>query len=202
MVALWTFGLVIATLLLWLVARNQLRGISKTTKAEFIKKFSTDFFGDVTREIIMLLDYHGLYYQEKIIKYNQPLDPKIFSYFSIDKTIVDQFELSSDIKKRLCDKAIYTSYEIDDYLLGFFEDIGLFEKKGFLNIHDVYNYFGWYISVAWENDEIRKYISRQRELDDDDLYENYEYIYHKCSSYEEYLSKHKCMFWWNIKSLF
>ena len=150
----------------------------------------------------MLLDYHALYYEEKTINYNSTRGTKDYPYFKIDKTIVDQFELSDDVRKRICNKSIYTSYEIDDFLLGYFEDIGLFEKKGFLNIYDIYSYFSWYIYVSWENDEIRKYVSRQRAVEDDDIYTDFEYIYNKCKAFEEYISKHKCMLWWNIKSLF
>lgn len=202
MIALWTIALVLATLLLWDVARKQLTGISKTTKAELVKKFSDDFFRESTRNIIMLLDFNALFYEEKNIEYEYIFTTECFPYFKIDIKCIDQFSISSKHKEYFSDKEVYTSYEIDDYLLGSFEDIGLFERQGFLNIEDISNYFGWYIKTTWENDEIRKYVSRQRQTESEMIYKNVEYIYKKCISYENCIAKNKCFLWWRVKAYF
>lgn len=183
MVSFWTFSLVLATLLLYLVARYQLSGINKTTKTDFIKRFNSEFFVDTTRNVIMLLDYNALEYKEKIINIGigSGCDDKTFQYFAIKHDILCQLELSDEIRNTLQDKNIFTAFEIDDLLLGRFEDIGLFAKKGFLNIKDICNQFYWYIYVAWNNEEIQKYIKSQRNLYGESIYKDFEAVYKKCS---------------------
>jgi len=178
MVSFWTFCLVVATLLLYMVARNQLSGISSTTKADFVKQFNLDFFVEPTRNLIMLIDFKALIYQEKQVMVNGT--EFCYQYFIVDETISNQFIVSDSIRASLRDKPVYTSYEIDDLLLGRFEDIGLFVKRGFLNINDVVNHFSWYISLTWENNEIQKYIKSQRDLYGDKIYNKFEYIYKRC----------------------
>lgn len=180
MVSFWTFCLVLATLLLYLVAKYQLSGISKTSKADFIKKFNNDFFVEPIRNVIMLLDYHALEYREKIVQSGKNNAETIFPYFAIDNEILNQLEISAAIRGTLQEKKVYSSFEMDDLLLGRFEDIGLFEKQGFLDIKDICNHFSWYIDVAWENEEIQKYVKAQRNLYGDRIYFHFEYIYKKC----------------------
>lgn len=180
MVSLWTFCLVLATLLLYLVARYQLSGISKTSKADFIKKFNNDFFVESIRNVIMLLDYKALEYREKTVRSGNKNEEAVFPYFAIDNEILMQLEISDAIRGTLLEKMVYSSYEIDDLLLGRFEDIGLFEKQGFLDIKDICNHFSWYINVAWENEEIQKYVKNQRDLYGDRIYLHFEYVYNKC----------------------
>jgi hypothetical protein len=181
MVSMWTFCLVLATLLLYLVARYQLSGISKTTKADFIKQFNNDFFVEPTRNVIMLLDYDMLEYKEKIVTFADKNNGKVFPYFVINDGILSQLEISDEIRSALREKRVYSGFEIDDLLLGRFEDIGLFVKQNFLNIKDVCNHFSWYIDVAWQNNEIQKYIKAQRNLYGDTIYNNFEYVYNKCN---------------------
>jgi hypothetical protein len=202
MVALWTIALVIATLLLWYVAREQLTGISRATKADFIKKFGNEFFNDTTRDIMMLLDYDALSYDEKYIRYSHLKSPKVFQYFKINQNIVDQFAISTDKRDSFFKKGVYSAFEIDDFLLGYLEDIGHFERHGLLNIKDVNNFFGWYLIKIWENAEVNKYVFMQRQTDDEEIYQSAEYIYKKCISYNKCISQGNCLFWWRIKSYF
>jgi hypothetical protein len=76
---------------------------------------------------------------------------------------------------------------MDDFLLGFFEDIALFERKGFIGRDEVYHHFDWYIDVAWNNPEIQRYIEQQRKDEEDggDIYEEFEDIAKKMKSYRE-----------------
>jgi hypothetical protein len=48
--------------------------------------------------------------------------------------------------------------ELDDFLLGHFEDIGLFEEKGLIDTEMVYEEFSYYIFEVFENPEIKKYL--------------------------------------------
>jgi len=176
MVSFWTFCLVIATLLLYLVARYQLSGIKKTTNADFIKQYNNDFFVESTRNIIMLLDYNALRYHEKNVTLEDNSVSQ-YGYFIIDNNILNQLELSNDVLNALIEKRVYSCFEIDDLLLGKLEDIGLFLKQGFLNKKHVFNHFAWYIGVAWENPEIQKYIKAQRALYSEMIYRHFEYAF-------------------------
>jgi len=190
LVALWTFSLVIATLLLvvatlflWRVSYKQLGGISKTTRADFIERFSNKFFNSETRVILMLLDYKTLLFKSAGINYGHNVVSKDFLYFEIDEQIAKQLIIDSKSLSALMDKKVYSAFELDDLLLGYFEDIGALNKQGLLEIKDVYNYFNWYIENCWENPEIQKYILQQRHSEGEGIYENFEHIYRKCCAY-------------------
>jgi hypothetical protein len=200
-IALWTFALVVATLLLWWIARKQLGGINRTAKADFSNKFDDNFFNKTTRTLVMLFDYDALTFNRSDISYGVNIKGKPFFYFDINDEIIEQFKISPDEKKYLLEKKIFTAYEIDDYLLGYFEDIGSFEKDGLLHIRDVYNRFDIYLDSIWNNQEIQNYIStvRDNENDGEDIYEDFDYIYKKCDSYGNAKASGDFMLWWSIK---
>ena len=93
-------------------------------------------------------------------------------------------------------KEIYIDDEIDDEVLGYFEDIGNYEKKGLLDFELIDTAFGYYIKQIWKNDEIQKYITWLRDEDsaedaDEETYKGFEYIYNKVISYDEAEKKAK-----------
>jgi hypothetical protein len=200
-IGLWTLLLVVATVLLWLVARKQLSGLGKTAKMDFIRKFSFEVFSDLTRDIFMLLDYDALHFQTSNINYSEDISPKEFPFFIIDEEIVKQLKIDPIKMRNILQRKVYSAFEIDDYLLGHFEDIGMFEKRGLLDIEDVYSVFDWYIEIYWKNDELQKYIKHQRETEEegDDIYEDFEYIFRKCRSYEQYKNKREPKLFWRLK---
>ena len=200
-VALWTFGLVIVTMFLWLIARKQLGGINKTAKADFIKKFTDGFFSAETRELLMLFDYNALHFRSVNIELGEDNPAKRFPYFAINEDIVKQLPITPETQKKILDKKCFTCYEIDDRLLGHFEDLGSYERKKLIDIEGVYDGFDWYIDLIWNNDEIQKYVNSQRddEKDGDDLYEDFKYIYNKCDSYGKAKAAGKCLLWWELK---
>jgi hypothetical protein len=55
----------------------------------------------------------------------------------------------------------FTAYELDDYL-GYYELMSWFEKRGFIDFEIIDEMFGHYISLAWQNKEIEKYIDELR----------------------------------------
>ena len=75
-------------------------------------------------------------------------------------------------------KDIYSAFEIDDDLLGYFEDIGNYTERGLLDSEMVYELFDWYIGEIGSNEEVIKYINWQRS-DGDDIYSGFEGIYRK-----------------------
>jgi len=202
-IAFWTFALFLATLFLWWIAKRQLGGINKTTKADFIKKFTDDFFNETTRDIIMLFDYKALNFRNGEIEYGQDIPTKPFPYFLIDENVVKQLKIDPVKQKQIIDKKYYSAFEIDDYILGFFEDLGSYEKKGLIDIEGVYNGFDWYIDIIWNNEEIKKYAKSQTEdeKEGDDIYEDFKYIYEKCDSYGKAKLSNERIWWWKIRWL-
>src|SRR5207302_8643396 len=146
--ALFTF------LLAW-VAWRQLTNISNTASADFILRFKRDFFRGKTRTIVTLLGNDWLKFVER---YDDGKEAEI-PFFRIDKAAINASGLPGKIKERLVEYEAYTAYEIDDLLLGHFEDLALLLNAGTLDMKMIDKMFGWYIKLAWENGEIRKYIT-------------------------------------------
>jgi hypothetical protein len=68
--------------------------------------------------------------------------------------------------------------EIDDLLLGHFEDLFMLWRAGTISLDMIQRMFGWYIRMTWGNGEIRKYITGKRDTAPrtyrgfDDLYQS------------------------------
>jgi hypothetical protein len=87
------------------------------------------------------------------------------------------------LKSVLTGRINFSSYEIDDFLLQHLEDLGFLFKKKIIDLNNIDQLFGYYVVVVFENCEIKKYIDWARQ-DDDDIYSNFEYIYHKLKLYQ------------------
>jgi hypothetical protein len=100
-------------------------------------------------------------------------------------------------------KKYYSEYEVDDLLLGHFDDLGLFERKRFIKIDMVYEMFSWYIERVRDNREIDRYIESQRNdpehPEDKDIYDNFDYIYKKCKSFGQAKINKKSIWFLKIK---
>jgi hypothetical protein len=176
-----TLALTAITAFLLIVAYSQLGDIKKTSKADFILKFTLAFFGEKNHNLILLCDNFALKYKTKEIDYaNQNVTDSLYPYFEVNSEIIEQLPLDNTILDSM--KKIYTCYEIDDFL-GYFEDIGKFERQGLIAIDNVYNSFSWYIRAAWNNDSIQQYLETQKE-NEDDFFENFKYIFEKCESFK------------------
>jgi len=180
-------GLSISSLAI-LIAWEELEAIKNTNSADFIHKLKNDFFKENTRILITLIDLEAI----KFVKNENIV------YFEVIEENPKLNSLPNDIRKQLTEKKFYTVHEIDDFLLGHFEDIGLFEQKGILDIEMVYEEFGWFIEIVFENCEIKKYIKYEREVDED-IYDKFEYIYHKSKSFGKCKLKNKNKFIWKLK---
>ena len=199
---LWIFITASATVFLWLVAFAELGGVNKTTKADFVKRFTDGFFNETTRDILILLDYNALSFRNSSIDYGEDVDPKPFPYFFIDEEIVKQLKMDPQKQKTIMDKKFYSGYEIDDYILGPMESIAYFEKGQLLNIEQVYNEFDFYIGLLHDNSAIQEYIKQQRdnEKDGSNIFDGLTYIREKCDSYEKNVIKNnKSLLIWEIK---
>ncbi len=176
----WT---AIFTLGLLIVAYIQLGKIVKTSSADFLHRFKNDFFNDKTRLLFLLAEYDCL-------KYIEPKKEGIPYFEIILNNIQDEKskkETERKIEKLINGNNIIDIYEIDDLLLGHFEDMGILNKKKILGIEMIYEAFSSYIKICWENKQINEYIMHQRGEEDKnwDLYDKFEYIYNKCESFEE-----------------
>jgi hypothetical protein len=174
----WT---AIFTLGILIVAWTQLRKINKTSSADFLHRFKNDFFNDKTRLLILLAEYDCL-------RYVKPKEEGVPYYEILLDNIKDENsknETKRKIEKFLNDNYIIDVYEIDDLLLGHFEDMGILNKKKVLNIEMIYEAFSTYINICWENEQIQEYIKHQKEEEQNwDLYDKFKYIYNECKLFE------------------
>lgn len=105
----------ILTLLLAYVAWVQLSRISETASADFILRLKKDFFQEETRTLIHLFDSDFLKYTERGKE----------AFFQVEEARIAGSGLPQDLKERLLKKKVYSAYDVDDLLLGHFEDLGM-----------------------------------------------------------------------------
>lgn len=150
---LWTMLGVIAALLLAVIAWCQLRDISKTRKADFLFRLKRDFFTKETRQLLFLIENDLLAFHEDTI-----------SFFEIKNAGQDT---RNRMKEMDINSSTLSTYQIDDLLLGHFEDI--------------YEMFDHYICVCGKNEAITRYINWARtDLDDIDVYEQFLRLFEEC----------------------
>ena len=92
------------------------------------------------------------------------------------------------MKRCLGRKKYYSVWEVDDLLLGLFENIGMLEQRGIVDFQSVYDVFGWYIETAWKDEHIKEYIKYQRDEEkadriDQAFYSKFQHIATKCLEY-------------------
>lgn len=187
----------LGTLLIVIVAWWQLSIISGTSRADFIHKLKNDFFTKETRILIQLIERDYISYRDmREEEWEQGSEDtksdgkntcdrreEKESYFVIDSAKIERCT-PDEIGRRLKEKRFYSEYEIDDLVLGHFEDIGLFEKRGLIDMGMVYEEFSYYIEAVYRNGAIKKYIESLRKKDVG-IYAYFEYIHNKCKSFGE-----------------
>ncbi|NWJ52971.1 MAG: hypothetical protein HXX14_19130 [Bacteroidetes bacterium] len=162
-----------------IIAYRQLRGLNKNRKGDFSHRFKKDFFCKNTRQLLFFI------YSDLLIFRELQSDPD-HPYFKINKDKLDKLPDAYVDYKNVAKDMNYQidPFKIDDYLLGHFEDMGFFVKKGILEIEYIYVSFDWYIKLTHENCSIRKYIKwLQKQANSEDVYENFQYIAEECKLY-------------------
>jgi hypothetical protein len=158
------------TIIIAIIAYNQLNEIQNTSKADFFHRLKSDFFTDATREIFMLFDYKLMNFMIDE-KNNKP-----YYYFEIDEEKLKQNDSITKYKTNL--KKHYSSHEIDDLLLGIFEDLGVYKSKGIIDDVYIEQGFEYYINHIGGNFQIQKYIlTIRKNSGDDGYYDKFEKLY-------------------------
>ncbi len=168
----WEFVIAVLTALLFWIAFVQLGTLNKTTTAEFNHKLTEDFFTREARSLVFLIENKWLIFNDYSKFENKA------SFFSFQE---NEATRSMKIKK------IFTTNEVDDFILGPLEDLAIWEGKGLLDMDMVYGTFGGYLMNIWKNKEIRRYIDyvrNDKEVKDSKLiYKGMEKLFNKCESY-------------------
>jgi hypothetical protein len=159
---------------------KQLSGIADTASADFILKLKRDFFTEETRVLMQLLDNDWL----TLVSVPRSGDDARDDYFVVEERKISSCALHNSIKSRLLSRKAYSTYDLDDLMLGHFEDVGLLLQKEVLETDMVLEEFGWYLKTAWESREIQKYIAQERPAAPR-LYDKFEYAYRECQRYAE-----------------
>lgn len=169
--AFWTAALSLETLgLLW-IGYYQLSKFNKTTSADFIHRFTNDFFTDQNRELISLIDNGLIEFKDG----NRP-------YFEVRHQQLTDHKLKEKLGLAKISGICISAYAVDD-LLGHFEDLGLLEQGGVINLEMVYEGFGYYLNSCWNAKEIKKYVKYQRKDGDGDIHDKFENIYYRSKAF-------------------
>jgi hypothetical protein len=170
--ALWTGVIALVTFGAVLFAWVQLRAIRKTSRADFAKCFIDTFFSDDTRTLFALLMNSALTFEVKNIDENgQKVDR--LPYMKIKPEIVKQLSGIIAVERG---RLGYSAFEIDDFLLGHFDDLGRYVMQKLIDFKTARHIFSYYVTESFENPAISEYL---RDEDNQRKYTDFRYIYNK-----------------------
>jgi hypothetical protein len=110
------------------------------------------------------------------------------SFFLVDHNKITDSALHEDLKQSLMTRRAYSTYEIDDLVLGPLEDLGSLEghEQKVISFALIYDFFSWYIVTAWKNEEIQRYVhcARTERAGAADLYEHLQSLAERCEKHE------------------
>jgi hypothetical protein len=153
--ALWTGVIALVTFGGVLFAWVQLRAIRKTSRADFAKRFIDTFFNDDTRTLFALVMNSALVFEVKNICDNgQKIDR--LPYMKIRPEIVAQL---AGIVAVETGRRGYSPFEIDDFLLGHFDDLGRYVKQKLIDFKTARHIFSYYVTESFENPAIIEYLN-------------------------------------------
>jgi hypothetical protein len=147
----WVMMTAVFTLALFLVARSQLRDLARTSRTDLLYRLRKDFFNESARTITLFLD-------NEMLRFN-PGPPACFD--------VVQNIVKTEIT------AVTTQW-VDDYL-GLLEDIAGLWKAKQMNLKEVRDSFGYYVTLVAEDNAIQMYVEWAREREGEagrDIYED------------------------------
>jgi hypothetical protein len=166
----WVFVTAAATIALAYIAKTQFSALlkeneknNKVISETFLNQFKNSFFTDQERIFMLLVEKEYLKFES---------EEGVFRNIAT-KQFKEKFKEIAFLQR-----AFYLTQEIDDFLLGHFEDAALLESKGVIDLEDADQNFEYYLSTIFENVEIKEYIKWARE-DDRGIYSKSEALYHK-----------------------
>jgi hypothetical protein len=184
-----TMIIAFVTFIVALIAWRQLGKTNKISKADFAHRFKNDFFNERTRQLFMLFDYNLMVFKTESVS---SIDDE-FPFFEVNHIQFNKNPIFTTDFTLTKIKDRYSAYEVDDLLLGHFEDLGLFYKNSLMDIGFIYEGFGYYIEEIHKNKQIQKYITwmTDREKKEnkealEDIYDNFDYIFNKVKRYGKY----------------
>lgn len=154
--ALWSGVAVILAAIGVAIALVQLGGIKKVSRADFAKRFIDTFFTPETRTLFTLLLNSALKFDVLEIADEAGTVIDRLPYWRIDKSVAAQLHGIVPVEET---KSGYSAFEIDDLLLGFFDDLGWYHKRGLIDIDTIKQAFGYYICESYENDQVKRYLA-------------------------------------------
>jgi hypothetical protein len=156
--ALWTGAAAVAAFIAIGIAIHELKSTRETTRADFAKRFVDSFFTRDTRELLTLLMNSALEFEVLKIKDKEGKQIDSLPYFKINEDIARQLH---GIIENNQQKTGYSAFEMDDLLLGHFEDIAWYEGRKLIDLETIREMFGYQILACYENAEIQKYLSHK-----------------------------------------
>jgi hypothetical protein len=177
---IWSFFAAAGAVAVAIVANSELSKSRKISNVQLSQDFKRDFFTAVNEELHLFLEFDLLiYHSDNKGEKRLPNLPEELSYFEVK---MKDFKRKEDNKPAYLDGLhnIYSAYEIDDYVLGNVEELGLFEEKGIMTLEFIDEIFGNYIKTVGENNEIKRYVRESRiQYNDNALYNRLENLYNK-----------------------
>jgi hypothetical protein len=138
------------------IALNELKSTQETTRADFAKRFVDSFFCTETRVFFTLLMNSALKFEVMDILDQSQKKIDYLPIFRINKHIAHQLRGVIGFNP---DKDGYSAFDVDDLLLGHFEDIAWYERRKLIDINAIHSTFGYYITASFKNEEIQKYLN-------------------------------------------
>jgi hypothetical protein len=94
-------------------------------------------------------------------------------YLRIKKDVAEQLRGIVPVEK---ERNGYSAFEVDDLLLGFFDDLGWYQKQGLIDLDTIKQAFGYYICSSYENEQLKKYLADE---DNEGKYGDFRYLYNE-----------------------
>jgi hypothetical protein len=161
----WTAITALATIVIAIIAQNQLSKTNTIASLTCLIDFKNSFFTEQQRVFVLLIENQWLIFA---FEGNQGLFNN-----KAPKKFKDKFK-----HNEFLNRGHFLTQEVDDYLIGNFEDAALLEKNGVISEKDAEQNFGYYLKLTCENEEIKKYVKWIQE-DDPDVYGNMFSLYKK-----------------------
>ena len=144
-----------------LTVMYQLWNNTRVTKADFIYSIRNDFYSKKSKFIMFFIEYDFIDFKE-----NKEKGKNYDSYFAIDKNKVKSLSEQFKVFETFAEKSDYTIHiqDMDNYVLGYLNDIGEYYKKRIIDFDYIFNSFGYYIVRVSENQAIKDYIKWDRNV--------------------------------------